>query len=85
MNLMDFPNVKIIGEHTAGMFSSMMGKKMPNGWEFSLSHEAHLAKDGNNYEGVGIPVDIEIANNKDNLTTGKDPVLLKAIDFLGIK
>lgn len=85
MNLMDFPNVKIIGERTAGMFSSMMGRKMPNGWEFSLSHEIHLAKDGNNYEGVGIPVDIEIANTKDNLTTGKDPVLIKAIDFLGIK
>ncbi len=82
MNLMDFPNVTIIGERTAGMFSSMMGKRMPNGWEFSLSHETHLAKDGNNYEGVGIPVDIEIANTKDNLTTGKDPVLSKAIDFL---
>lgn len=85
MNLMDFPNVTIIGERTAGMFSSMMGKKMPNGWEFSLSHETHLAKDGNNYEGVGIPVDIEIANTKDDLTTEKDPVLIKAIDFLAIK
>lgn len=85
MNLMDFPNVTIIGERTAGMFSSMMGKKMPNGWEFSLSHETRLTKDGTNYEGVGIPVDIEIANTKDNITTGKDPVLNKAIDFLNIK
>ncbi|MEO6315748.1 MAG: S41 family peptidase [Chitinophagaceae bacterium] len=82
VNLMDFPNVTIIGERTAGMFSSMMGKKMPNGWEFSLSHETHLAKDGNNYEGVGIPVDIEIANTKNNLATRNDPVLNKAFDFL---
>lgn len=85
MNLMDFPNVTIIGERTAGMFSSMMSEKMPNGWEFSLSHETHLAKDGNNYEGVGIPVDIEIANTKDNLATGKDPVLSRAINFLNTK
>lgn len=85
MNLMDFPNVTIIGERTAGMFSSMMGKKMPNGWEFSLSHETHLAKDGNNYEGVGIPVDIEIANTRENLATGKDPVLSRAVDFLNTK
>lgn len=85
MNLMYFPNVTIIGERTAGMFSSMMGKKMPNGWEFSLSHETRLAKDGTNYEGVGIPVDIEIANTKDNLTTGKDPVLSKAMYFLNTK
>ena len=85
MNLMDFPQVTIIGERTAGMFSSMMGKKMPNGWMFSLSHETHLAKDGNNYEGVGIPVDIEIANRKDNLITNKDPVLRRAIDFLSTK
>ncbi|WP_192348602.1 hypothetical protein [Algoriphagus sp. Y33] len=34
MNLMNFPNVTIIGERTAGMFSGMMGKTMPNGWEF---------------------------------------------------
>lgn len=82
MNMMDLPNVTIIGEHTAGMFSSMMGKKLPNGWEFSLSHETHLAKDGNNYEGVGIPVDIEIANTKDNIATGQDPVLMRALEFL---
>ncbi|RZJ78134.1 MAG: hypothetical protein EOO20_28140 [Chryseobacterium sp.] len=82
MNMMDFPNVTIIGEHTAGMFSSMMGKKLPNGWEFSLSHETHIAKNGNNYEGIGIPVDIEIANTKENIATGKDPVLIRAFDFL---
>lgn len=82
MNLMDFPNVTIIGERTAGMFSGMLGKKMPNGWEFSLSHETHLAKDGKNYEGIGIPVDIEVVTTKDVLTTGKDPVLYKAINYL---
>jgi hypothetical protein len=85
MSLMDFPHVTIIGEHTAGMFSSMMGKKMPNGWEFSLSHETHLAKDGKNYEGIGIPVDIEVANTTNDLVTGKDPVLEKAVDFLNGK
>jgi len=50
-----------------------------------LTHETHLAKDGKNYEGMGIPVDIEIANTKNDLVTGKDPVLAKAVAYLNDK
>ena len=85
MKMMNLSNVTIVGEHTAGFFSNRDIKKMPNGWKFSLPYKIPRFKDGGIYEGIGIPVDIEVANIKNDLVTGKDPVLEKAIDFLNRK
>lgn len=54
------PNVRIVGEASEGILSDSWGGALPNGWRFSLSNEIYTAADGVLYEGVGIPVDIEI-------------------------
>ncbi len=82
MNMKGLPYVTLMGENTAGMFSSMMGKKLPNGWQYSLSHEKVLSRDQVCYEGTGVPVDIQAANTPQDVATGKDPVLIKAVEYL---
>ena len=47
-------NVHRIGSHTEGVFSDVMEKALPNGWEVGLSNEVYLDTKGNNYENIGI-------------------------------
>ncbi|TCD28794.1 hypothetical protein EZ456_04125 [Pedobacter psychrodurus] len=35
MGLKGLKDVTILSENTGGVFSSMMGEKLPNGWEYS--------------------------------------------------
>ena len=53
------PNVTRIGEVTLGILSDNLYKKLPIGWEVSLSNEVYEAADGALYESVGIPPQIE--------------------------
>lgn len=61
------PNFTRIGSTTEGVFSSTLGRKLPNGWEFELSNEVYEDLKGTNYEHVGIPADFpfEYAKDKD--------------------
>ena len=81
MNLKGLPYVTIMGENTAGMFSSMMGKKLPNGWEYSLSNDKVFSRDNVCYEGIGVPVDIKILNTQEDIRTRQDKVLVLAIEY----
>lgn len=54
------PNVTIIGENTQGALSDALSKKIPNGFQFNLSNEKYLSVDGEWFEKIGIPPDIEI-------------------------
>lgn len=38
-----------------GVFSDTLYRRLPNGWEFTLSNEIYRAPDGALFEGVGIP------------------------------
>jgi len=51
------PNVRTIGEPTLGILSDNLYKRLPNGWELSLSNEVYLAPDGALHERKGIPPD----------------------------
>lgn len=82
LNLKGLLYVTLLGENTAGPFSSMLGKKLPNGWRYSLSNEKVLSRDQACYKGVGVPVDVRVANSAQDLTTGRDPVLTKAVEYL---
>ena len=53
-------NIKLIGSRTTGALSTALEKTLPNGWVFSISDEVWLDHDGQSYENVGIPVDIEL-------------------------
>lgn len=54
-------NTMIVGEATAGGFSDQLFRVLPSGTVFTLSNEIYLSVIGEEFEGVGVPVDIESA------------------------
>lgn len=60
LGTMDYSNIKRIGSRTSGIFSEILWKELPNGWEFSLSNEIYTDGRGKTYEGTGIPVSMEM-------------------------
>lgn len=59
LGLMACPNVTRVGEATLGILSDNLYKRLPNGWEVSLSNEIYEAPSGALYEAAGIPPDVE--------------------------
>lgn len=55
-----YDNFIRIGSNTEGVFSDGLDKRLPNGWEYTLSNEIYVDSKGANYEGSGIPPDIRI-------------------------
>ena len=51
------PHVTRVGSSTEGVFSDILGKTLPNGWEFGLSNEVYESAEGKDYENQGIPAD----------------------------
>jgi hypothetical protein len=76
------PNVTIVGENSNGSFSDILTKKLPNGWSVNLSNERYYSADMVNYEGVGVPVDVEAKNTLENFENFNDSVLTKALQLL---
>lgn len=60
LGTLDYPTITRIGSRTSGIFSEILWKELPNGWEFSLSNEIYTDRKGKTYEGTGIPVNIEM-------------------------
>ncbi|HRI03183.1 MAG TPA: S41 family peptidase [Pyrinomonadaceae bacterium] len=76
------PYVTIIGNHTNGIFSYQLEKKLPNGWEYRLSYQEYLSPDMVCYEGRGVPADIELLNKKADIENGMDPLIVRALEVL---
>ncbi|WKX74270.1 S41 family peptidase [Streptomyces sp. XD-27] len=54
--LMDRPGRTIrIGEPTQGVFSDVMVRALPNGWEFGLPNEVFRTRSGRTFDATGIP------------------------------
>jgi carboxyl-terminal processing protease len=79
------PHVTIIGDHTNGIFSYTLDKKLPNGWEYCLSYQVYFSADMVCYEGKGVPVDIELFNKKADIENGIDPLITRALEVLKSK
>lgn len=77
-----FDHIKALGDTTAGSFSDNPNFEMYNGWIFSVSVGDYRAADGKSYEGIGLPPDTFAKTTKDELLSGKDSALEKAIDLL---
>jgi len=60
----NLPRVQRIGSHTEGVFSDVLTKRLPNGWEYGLSNEIYESPDGTSYEMYGIGPDFPIAYEK---------------------
>ena len=76
------PHVTIVGDHTNGIFSYQLEKKLPNGWEYSLSHQVYLSADMVCYEGKGVPPDIKLLNKRSDIERGVDPLIARALSVL---
>jgi carboxyl-terminal processing protease len=79
------PYVTLIGDHTNGIFSYELEKKLPNGWAYCLSYQKYFSADMICYEGKGVPVDIELFNTKADIETGIDPLIARALEILELR
>jgi hypothetical protein len=84
MYLKEFPYVKQIGENTNGIFSSMHGERLPNGWQISLSNGQTVSSKRVSYEGKGVPVDVLALHTRADMLAGNDVGLAKAFEYLRI-
>ncbi|MGW8953667.1 S41 family peptidase [Streptomyces sp. NPDC055709] len=73
--LMERPGRTIrIGQPTQGVFSDVLPRALPNGWQFLLPNEEFLTRDGRTFDGPGIPPHLtepvfteeEFAGNRDS-------------------
>jgi carboxyl-terminal processing protease len=79
------PHATIMGDHTNGIFSYQLEKKLPNGWRYCLSYQKYFSADMVCYEGKGVPVDIELFNKKGDIKNGVDPLITQALKVLKSK
>ncbi len=78
----DLPQVTLIGENSNGSFSTILEKTLSNGWELGISNQRYTSADGINYEGSGVPVDIEVFNTTEDFINGEDRVIKTAFYHL---
>jgi C-terminal processing protease CtpA/Prc len=79
------PYVTIVGDHTNGIFSYQLERRLPNGWRYSLSYQKYFSADLICYEGKGVPADIELFNTKSDIDSGTDPLITHAIEVLKLR
>ncbi|KIM10725.1 MAG: hypothetical protein KU38_07050 [Sulfurovum sp. FS08-3] len=78
--LKPYDKATLIGEQTQGVFSDALLKKLPNGFNFSLSNEVYRDSSNIIYEAQGVPVDVEMQNyTKEEIIKQQDLVLERAI------
>src|SRR5215470_12818292 len=77
------PHIVCIGENTQGVFSDVLGRQLPNGWQFGLPNEIYRTADGTIFDLAGIPPDIEVPVFADaDVAAGKDPAMARALEIL---
>jgi hypothetical protein len=77
------PHVTRVGANTQGVFSDVLGRKLPNGWTFGLPNEIYLTKNGKAFDGPGVPPDIEVPIfPAADLANSRDSALDKALQLL---
>ena len=77
------PHVTRIGENTQGVFSDVLGRKLPNGWTFGLPNEVFRTKEGTTFDIKGIPPDIAVPVFSDSdVEAGNDPAMMRALQLL---
>jgi C-terminal processing protease CtpA/Prc len=80
------PHVTRIGEPTQGVFSDVLGRRLPNGWRFGLPNEVFRTPEGATFDGPGIPPDLAVPVFADgDVAAGRDPAMAKALEILAKK
>ncbi len=77
------PSITRIGESTQGVFSDVLGRRLPNGWRFGLPNEVFRTPQGTTFDGPGVPPDAAVPVFADeDVAAGKDPGVAKALEIL---
>jgi hypothetical protein len=77
------PAVVRVGQNTQGVFSDVLGRRLPNGWRFGLPNERFVTN-GKSYDGPGIPPMIVVpVFPPSDLASGRDGAIEKALEILG--
>jgi hypothetical protein len=77
------PRVVRVGQNTQGVFSDVLGRRLPNGWRFGLPNERFVT-DGKTYDGTGIPPTLRVpVFSAADLEHGRDSAIEKALEILG--
>jgi C-terminal processing protease CtpA/Prc len=80
--MMEVDNVQTMGENTNGIFSTMLDKRLPNGWQFTLSNERWTSLEGSSFEVTGITPDFLVPfPSAEERNNGVDLVLGEAMQF----
>lgn len=73
------PQVTILGDTTAGAFSSKLTRDLPNGWRYTLPKSVVFAHDGTCFEGIGLAPDSVVRNDRNEMLDQIDSPLVAAI------
>ena len=77
------PAVTFVGENTQGVYSEIVGRTLPNGWNVSLPTEVYETAAGRSFDGVGVAPGVRVhALRLEDLDAGKDPILERALALL---
>jgi carboxyl-terminal processing protease len=76
------PHVTVVGDLTAGAFSSQFPERLPNGWILWLAYRVIRDHNGVCWDGIGVTPDLRIKNTRADIDTGSDRVLDFAIRLL---
>ena len=80
------PPIIRIGENTQGVFSDVLGRRLPNGWRFGLPNEVFRTPQGTTFDGPGIPPGVAVPVFADeDVAAGKDPGVARALEILRTK
>jgi carboxyl-terminal processing protease len=72
---------ELVGETTAGSYSSTNFTQFENGMMLNIASVRHTFPDGSRFEGVGIAPDVEIQPTIEDLKAGRDVVLERAVSI----
>jgi carboxyl-terminal processing protease len=71
----------LVGETTAGSYSLTRHIDFDNGMILNIAAVHHTFPDGSQFEGIGITPDVPVDTTPEDLRTGRDPVLKKAVEL----
>ena len=85
MTLKSLPHVTQVGENTNGIFSDVLEKTLPNGWEIWLANEVYLDSNGVNHEVTGLTPDMEAdVFSLEGIEDGRNIAIDAALEVFGI-
>lgn len=76
------PHVTQMGDTTAGGFSDVVSRELPNGWLYFVAVGDYRNAAGKSEEGIGVAPAIRKVNTRADIDAGNDPVLEAAIQQL---